>query len=476
MALQISGNDITVPRDTTVTRNLTVGGVLTYEDVTNVDSIGIVTARAGVLVGSGITLSKDGDIFATGISTFSEGIAGDLLIDDKIVHRGDTNTAIRFPAADTISFENGGSETARFSSTNQFSVGTTADVTGASVSIGASMRLVNATGSTATISALPSGSYNTGVSGGSAIAFHRISDGGGASDEIAFETHFQGNSHAERLRINKKGQLLVGHTASVPIDVGHEFKVQVSGTDFPTSGVSQQRFQDSSSGATLALCHSRNGTQGSHTILQSNDEYGKIRFYGSDGTDFDGYGVGIVAKVDGGIGVNSTPGRFEVHTTPAGGVDAIERFRIDSNGHVTKPYQFHIEVDRDSDQTGYNAAANFGTPMIFNRVIQTRGTANSALDTSDGKITVPVAGVYYLEASIVSSGNVLQQAWFTEGASRMSYSDWTEDELTNRVQVSGMHYLAANTEVGVKPYGAGQTNITILDSIYHTWFRVTLIG
>ena len=65
MAVQISGNDITVPRDTTVTRNLTVGGVLTYEDVTNVDSIGIVTARAGVLVGSGITLSKDGDIFAT---------------------------------------------------------------------------------------------------------------------------------------------------------------------------------------------------------------------------------------------------------------------------------------------------------------------------------------------------------------------------------------------------------------------------
>ena len=33
--------------------NLSVGGVLTYEDVTNVDSIGIVTAQSGVLVGSG---------------------------------------------------------------------------------------------------------------------------------------------------------------------------------------------------------------------------------------------------------------------------------------------------------------------------------------------------------------------------------------------------------------------------------------
>ena len=49
--------------------NLTVGGVLTYEDVTNVDSVGVITARAGVLVGSGITLSKDGDGFFTGIVT-----------------------------------------------------------------------------------------------------------------------------------------------------------------------------------------------------------------------------------------------------------------------------------------------------------------------------------------------------------------------------------------------------------------------
>ena len=52
-----------------VLNNATIGGVLTYEDVTNVDSIGIITARAGVLVGSGITLSKDGDGFFTGVVT-----------------------------------------------------------------------------------------------------------------------------------------------------------------------------------------------------------------------------------------------------------------------------------------------------------------------------------------------------------------------------------------------------------------------
>ena len=73
-------NNETIGGNLTVTGNATVGGVLTYEDVTNVDSVGVITARAGVLVGSGITLSKDGDIFATGVvtaTTFSGAFSGD---------------------------------------------------------------------------------------------------------------------------------------------------------------------------------------------------------------------------------------------------------------------------------------------------------------------------------------------------------------------------------------------------------------
>ena len=49
--------------------SVSVGGTLTYEDVTNIDSVGLITARNGIVVGSGITLSKDGDIFFTGIAT-----------------------------------------------------------------------------------------------------------------------------------------------------------------------------------------------------------------------------------------------------------------------------------------------------------------------------------------------------------------------------------------------------------------------
>ena len=42
--------------DLTVTNNLTVGGILTYEDVKNVDSIGIITARDYIHVGAGISI------------------------------------------------------------------------------------------------------------------------------------------------------------------------------------------------------------------------------------------------------------------------------------------------------------------------------------------------------------------------------------------------------------------------------------
>ena len=54
--------------DLTVSGNVGVGGTITYEDVTNVDSIGIITARTGVIVGSGVTLNATG-VIATGVIT-----------------------------------------------------------------------------------------------------------------------------------------------------------------------------------------------------------------------------------------------------------------------------------------------------------------------------------------------------------------------------------------------------------------------
>ena len=46
--------------DLTVSGNLGVGGTVTYEDVTNVDSIGIITARSGIQIGAGGTIGSSG--------------------------------------------------------------------------------------------------------------------------------------------------------------------------------------------------------------------------------------------------------------------------------------------------------------------------------------------------------------------------------------------------------------------------------
>ena len=74
--------------------NVSIGGTLTYEDVTNIDSVGVITARTNIYLG------------------------------DSIFHNGDANTRIRFPAADTISAETAGSERVRIASGGSVGIGT----------------------------------------------------------------------------------------------------------------------------------------------------------------------------------------------------------------------------------------------------------------------------------------------------------------------------------------------------------------
>jgi hypothetical protein len=51
-------------------------------------------------------------------------VNGDVTITDKIIHAGDTNTAIRFPAADTVTVETSGAERVRVDSVGRLLVGT----------------------------------------------------------------------------------------------------------------------------------------------------------------------------------------------------------------------------------------------------------------------------------------------------------------------------------------------------------------
>ena len=93
-ATGLSGSpNITINNLTGVAATFT--GVLTYEDVTNIDSLGIITARSHVSIA------------------------------DSILHTGDTDTSIRFPAADTFTVETAGSEAIRVDSSGRLLLGTT---------------------------------------------------------------------------------------------------------------------------------------------------------------------------------------------------------------------------------------------------------------------------------------------------------------------------------------------------------------
>ena len=50
--------------------DVSIGGTLTYEDVKNIDSVGVGTFRDGIKVGSGVTIEPNGQATFTGIVTF----------------------------------------------------------------------------------------------------------------------------------------------------------------------------------------------------------------------------------------------------------------------------------------------------------------------------------------------------------------------------------------------------------------------
>ena len=156
---------------------LNVTGVLTYEDVTSVDSVGIITARS------------------------------DLSIADKIIHTGDTNTAIRFPAADTVTVETGGTERLRVNSSGHLGIGAAN----------------NTSYDTNAMNLLLASSGNTGMTirsaGATPFAMIHFADGTTDNSEkragrIVYQ-HDGDNmmfntANAERLRIKGTGQVLIG--------------------------------------------------------------------------------------------------------------------------------------------------------------------------------------------------------------------------------------------------------------------------
>ena len=90
-------NDVSIGGNLEVIGNANITGTLTYEDVTNIDSVGVVTARSGLVVSSGG-------------ATISGGITGDLTGDVT----GNADTATTLATSRTLSISSAATGSASF--------------------------------------------------------------------------------------------------------------------------------------------------------------------------------------------------------------------------------------------------------------------------------------------------------------------------------------------------------------------------
>ncbi len=122
----------TLNGDLTVTGHIGVGGTLTYEDVTNIDSIGIVTARTGIKIGpsAGVagTFYADGSYRTSGIVTATEfyGGGGNLTgIDATQIQKGNTSVQTVDTGSDGhVKINTEGSERVRVGAAGSVGIGT----------------------------------------------------------------------------------------------------------------------------------------------------------------------------------------------------------------------------------------------------------------------------------------------------------------------------------------------------------------
>ena len=100
---------VNVSGASTFSGNVTIGGTLTYEDVTNVDSVGVITARDGIKIGAGESISAvSGTIYYYGDGSNLDGVVSGVETKEGGTSKGTEQTSLNFTGA-TVS--SSGSET-----------------------------------------------------------------------------------------------------------------------------------------------------------------------------------------------------------------------------------------------------------------------------------------------------------------------------------------------------------------------------
>ena len=283
----------------TASGNVSIGGTLTYEDVTNIDSVGIITAQSNVVIA------------------------------DKIIHLGDTNTALRFPANNTFTVETSGSEAFRVDSSQRLLIGTTSEINSSTAS---NFQIANASGprlciarndtSTASGNLIGALDFYGNDSDGTYENCARIlaeADADHTTDsKLTRLTFYTAGSDPdvpeERLRIDSSGRLLVGTSSALTGSNSQYSFVQNIGNSF-----------GSTTPGYMSL-----GRSEVVTSMANNDPVGRIFFTDNAAATF----AYIEAAVDNNPGTNDYPGRLTFLTTADGASSPTERLRIDSSGRL----------------------------------------------------------------------------------------------------------------------------------------------
>ena len=342
----------------TVTGDMNVGGVLTYDDVTNVDSLGIITARSYVSIA------------------------------DSIVHTGDINTSLRFPAADTFTVETGGSEAIRVNSNQRLLVGHTAqrgigqlEIEGTSFeNSGLTLvRNVNSTGGTALNICKTRGDKgsNTSVQDDDVLGGinFRGADGANLRDacdirgevdgspsqgtdmpgRLVFRTSADNSSSpTERLRIDSSGRLLQGKTATKG-STGENVPTYCTETASNNPNVLEiaNNGTNANSYSALVLSRSDGTSVNSHTSVDVGDKIGEVCFIGADGSDRFNTAASIHVSAAADFTANDCPADL-IFSTNGGSASATQRLSINSAG-ITSTYGFAGQSFRFNNDLGVGA-------------------------------------------------------------------------------------------------------------------------
>ena len=159
----VTAGTLSVSGNATVTGNLGVGGVLTYEDVTNIDSVGVITARAGINVTGGVITGNGSGLTNLSVGMTTEtispsGITTHLLLssadDHKVLATGNVTIDVTGGTeADNhqVRIENVGVATVGFSTAFKFPSGGTPSLPTASGSFSLITFTIHKVGAAGTI-------------------------------------------------------------------------------------------------------------------------------------------------------------------------------------------------------------------------------------------------------------------------------------------------------------------------------------